>query len=186
MGRKIPKYIPQYFDSPVTLERLTYKASSGSYKATEYLLSLLEFTAIAVLGGDPFVDLTAGDMEIKLTEEYFKHCKSTVENFNPIAMAMNWAWPPIQGKMIVFDYEELMTAVEALCVLLNSVDPIYLVSRLSEKYIKEEFEEREFFELGEAMRCLEVSREVIEKVLCKNPSSKNSEVLKGYDNYENT
>ena len=65
MKWKILKLIPQYFDRPVTLERLDYKASSGSYKATEYLRSLLEFTSIAILGGYPFNDMSSGEMEKK-------------------------------------------------------------------------------------------------------------------------
>jgi hypothetical protein len=181
MKRRILKHIPQYFDSPVTLERLEYKASSGSYKATEYLLGLLEFTAIAVLGGDPFTDLSCGDMEDKLREKYTACCKSPLVQYDPISMAMNWAWPPTEGKIIVFDCEELMNAVEALCLLLKSVEPAAIIQRLSEKYIKEEMGEQEFIELGESMKCLEVSREIVENATNVGSVANHLSMLRGYD-----
>jgi hypothetical protein len=182
MARKILKHIPQYFSSPITLERFEYKASSGSYKATEYLLSLLQFTAIAVLGGDPFVDLGLGEMETKLREKYIDRCQYSLQRYDPIAMAIIWAWPIAEGRIIVFNSEELMTAVEALCLLLCSEEPANIIYRLSEKYIQEEYDDREFFELGEAIKCLGVSREVVEK----NSSANHPEILRGYDNYNLT
>jgi hypothetical protein len=180
MMRRIPERIPQYFASPVTLERLDYKASSGSYKATDYLLSLLQFTAIAVLGGDPFYDLSVGEMEEKLREQYIACCELSVPEYDPISMAMNWAWPPIEGRIIVFDYEELMNAVEALCLLLKSVEPSAIIYRLSGKYIKEEFDEQEFIELGEAMKCLGISREIVENTTVGSITNHRA-ILRGYD-----
>ena len=181
MRRRIPERIPQYLDSPVTFERLEYKASSGSYKATGYLLSLLEFTAIAVLGGDPFCDLSCSDMEDRLREKYTACCKSPLAQYDPISMAMNWAWPPTEGRIIVFDYEELMNAIEALCLLLKSVEPAAIVQRLSEKYIKEEWDEQEFIELGEAMKCLGVSRESVKNVTNVGSGANHLAILRGYD-----
>jgi hypothetical protein len=182
MRRKIPEYIPQYFDSPVSLERVEYKASSGSYKATEYLRSLLEFTAIAVLGGDPFNDLVASDMEDKLRRKYTEWCQLPLKDCDPIAMAINWAWPSIEGNIIVFDYGELMNAVEALCMMLNSVEPETIIHRLSENYRQKEAGDLEFFELGETMKYLGVSRESVENVVNANSSMSNPEILRGYDN----
>jgi hypothetical protein len=173
--------IPQYFDSPVALERLEYKASSGSYKATEYLLSLLEFTAIAVLGGDPFIDLLSSEMEDRLREKYTACCELPLPQYDPISMAMNWAWPPMEGGIIAFDYEELMNAVEALCLLLRSVEPAAIIHRLSEKYIKEEWNEQEFTELGEAMKCLGVSREIVENSTNVGSVENHQAILRGYD-----
>jgi hypothetical protein len=181
MGRRIPERIPQYFASPVTLERLESKAFSGSYKATEYLLSLLEFTAIAVLGGDPFTDLLSGEMEDRLREKYIACCKSPLAQYDPISMAMVWAWPPIEGRIIVFDCEELMNAIEALCLLLKSVEPAAIIQRLSEKYIKEEMGEQEFIELGEAMKCLGVSREIVENATDVGSVANHLVILRGYD-----
>jgi hypothetical protein len=165
----------------VTLVRLEYKAYSGSYKATEYLLSLLEFTAIAVLGGDPFCDLSWSDMEDKLKEKYTACCQTPLAQYDPISMAMKWAFPPTEGRIIVFDSEELMNAIEALCPLLKSVEPAAIVQRLSNKYIKEEWDEQEFIELGEAMKCLGVLREHIENVMDVGYGENHLAILRGYD-----
>jgi hypothetical protein len=96
-------------------------------------------------------------------------------------MAMNWAWPPTEGRIIVFDYEELMNAIEALCLLLKSVEPAAIVQRLSEKYIKEEWDEQEFIELGEAMKCLGVSRESVKNVTNVGSGANYLTILRGYD-----
>ena len=181
MRRRIPERIPQYCDSPVTLERLEYKASSGSYKATQYLLGLLEFTAVAVLGGDPFTDLMSDEMEDRLREQYIACYKSPLAQYDPISMAMVWAWPPIEGRIIVFDCGELMNAIEALCLLLNSVEPVVIIQRLSSQYIKEGMGEQEFIELGEAIKCLGVSREIFENAMGAGSVANYLAILRGYD-----
>jgi hypothetical protein len=178
------RHIPQYLDSPITAERLEYKASSGSYKATSYLLRLLQFTAIAVLDGDPLVDLAVSDMKAKLREQYIERCKPASAIDDPIAMAIKWAWPPVEEGTIVFDSEELMRAVEALCMLLCSVEPEIIICRLSEKYVSEECEACEFFGLGEAMKCLDAPREVLEKMVNSNAAKNHSDILRAYDSFD--
>ncbi|PSB58935.1 hypothetical protein C7B77_02885 [Chamaesiphon polymorphus CCALA 037] len=120
-------------------------------------------------------------MEDRLREKYTACCESHLPQYDPISMAMNWAWPPTEGRIIVFDYEELMNAVEALCLLLNSVEPTAIIQRLSEKYIKEEWDELEFVELGEAIKCLGVSREIVENTTEVGSVSNHLAILRGYD-----
>jgi hypothetical protein len=55
---------------------------------------ILKFTATAVLGSDAFDDLSFGEMEDRLKEKYTAFCKSPLAQYNPISMAMSWAWPP--------------------------------------------------------------------------------------------
>jgi hypothetical protein len=179
MKWEIPAYIPQAFGDPVKYARLESKAEMGSYKAPEYLRCLLEFASICVIGGDPFYDLGSGEMEDKLRSIY--RAVSGIKSKDPIALANKWAWSPMEGSTIVFDYEQLMTAVEALCLLIKTEDPINVVSRLAWAYADNESEEYEFISLGATLKLLGYSREIIENAAALITRTELSEIYRGYD-----
>lgn len=181
MSWNIPQYIPQCCDAAITAERLEYKASTGSYKAPAYLQSLLEFVAIAVLGGDPFNDLASDELERQLSSVYAERCGYFSPLDNPIKMAMKWAWSPLEGGFIVFDYKELMTAVEALCCLLESEDPKCMLARLAAAYLDDESGNLEYFELGKTMKLLNTPRHALIEAGVLHTAANNQHIIKGYD-----
>ena len=116
----------------------------------------------------------------KLRHKYYEYCDVNPHKYDAIAMAMKWSWSPMRWGIIVFDYQELMTSVEALCTLLLAEKPESLISRLLETYIQEEADDLEFFELGQTFKSLRVQEDVIKNILANNSSGNNLEILRGY------
>jgi hypothetical protein len=172
------KSIPQYFDSPVSAQWLHDKASTGSHKASDSLRSLLEFAAPATLGGDPFNDLTSGELEVRLAELVRKSSPTVDEADRSISMVMQWAWPPVEGGWAHYDHQELLVAVDALCALLCAEDPQLLVRRLLEHYHSEQADSMDFQELGENLNVLHIPKEVL--VNCAQFTPHHSHLLDGY------
>jgi hypothetical protein len=175
MNWNLPVYIPQCLDEPIGAARLEYKASTGSFKATDYLRSLLEFAAIAILGGGPFNELSSDELENTLSREYVDIIN---DGENPVHMAFKWAWPPIQGNLTIFDYTELMMAVEALCALIEARISELSILNLVSYYDEEEAEETEYAELGKSIGFIGAPRSFIEKL---SPNEHVKTMLAGYD-----
>ena len=155
--------IPQYFDAPWAAGQLTYKASAGSHKAAEGLQSLLQFTAVAALGGDPWQDLSTSELEAQLAAVLQDHCVSlTAAHTDPIALAFRWAWPPLVGGWMSYDSDELLAAVAGLCQLLCALDGAVMVRHLVQHYTNEQATAADLKALGECFSVIGVPRAVID------------------------
>ncbi len=157
------KIIPQIFDQPYETERFIEKAHNGSYKATDCLLDLLEFSAVAALGGDPFQDFSVEDMESRLKEVYKRIARNSVDGLDAISLALQWAWPPTVNGWIQFVSNEVISAVIGMCEFLKKLPAESMTKNLYARYLAEEVGAFEFFALGSTLYSLEVPRNIVEK-----------------------
>ncbi len=158
----LPERVPQYLDGPSEAEWLQSKASTGSHKAVDCLRCLLEFVAVAALGGDPFTDLSVQALQDQLREAYRRDCESEADRGDPIDMAITWAWPPVVGGWVTYESDELILAADALCRLASAQPHRALLSRLSASYVADEASAAERVELGLNLRAIGVPRAAVE------------------------
>ncbi|MBU2709201.1 hypothetical protein KCM76_24610 [Zooshikella marina] len=177
--------IPQLYDSPITWDYLECKASMGSYKATDKLLSLLEFCSCVVLGRNSFEELSVDELKQRLIHEYEKISISDNLTRNPIKMAFRWAWPPIVGTRIDYESEELVLAVKALMSILGAQDPREIIKVIVESYLEDEDEPQNCaIYIGEDIKQLGLGRRLIEEALDGQSNQFVELVMTGYDRAE--
>ncbi len=179
----IPKYIPQYFEAPVTMEHISYKAKNGSYKAVDCLLSLLQFTAISVIGGDPFTDLTVSDMENKLRFEYNRVIGESTNKSDLISDAVNLAWAPSEGGWIEYDSQKLVMAVIGLYKLICAQPHELVISRIASIYRVENGEDYDFYDLGVTIKALGFTESSIKKAAKIDKAASNPNIVKGFNKF---
>jgi hypothetical protein len=178
------KAIPQYDNSPVSWEYLDYKVSMGSYKATDKLLSLLEFCSCLVTGADAFSDYSVDVLKEKLQSE-FCNLNSDCDH-DPIEMAFKWAWPPSEGNRIVYDAKEVKMAVEALFKMVCDRDPKKVVSTVVESYLRDDGQiESSAIYIGEDLKVLGIEKELVEQAFSKYSKSAFEKALLGYTKGKN-
>lgn len=172
--------IPQYCDSPVSMEYIDYKASAGSYKATDKLLRLLEFCSCLVVGPNAFDDYSVDALKEKLKSE-FREINGDID-LGPIEMAFRWAWPPSEGDRIVYDAKELRMAVDALLAVICTRNSKDIVSTVVESYLQDGGEiESSAIYIGQDLKVLGIERESLELSFSKYSHSAMEAVLLGYD-----
>ena len=154
-------WVPQYGEKALSYEQLAYKAGTGSYKACDALLSLLQFTAIAALGPKAFEDLSVSELQQALNAKYLQACQP-IENKEAMALAVRWAWPPMDNHWIVFDALELMQAVKGLCLLLQQLPQDTVVQHLITAYAHDVQSDEAYLLLGQSLQHLGVSRATLQ------------------------
>ncbi len=179
-------WIPRFMERPVSFSHLAYKADGGSYKAPDMLELLLRFTAVAVLGGDPWSEMHTTEMEQQLRLAYEQQIQPMPNATDGITLAFKWLHAPLVGSWVHFEPDELMIGVEALCLLVQTVPRDQLAARLAVTYIAEDAADSELATLGETLYRLGATREDIEAAGQREDAAKSPEVLHGWDAVQTT
>jgi hypothetical protein len=172
---KNDSWVPQYGDKALSDEQLAYKAGTGSYKASDALLSLLQFTAIAALGPRAFETLSVSELQQALNAKYLQACPPS-ENKEAMSLAVRWAWPPMDNHWIVFDALELMQAVKGLCLLLQQLPQETVVQHLVAAYAHDSLPDEAYLELGKSLQQLGFLRATLQA-----SGARHTLLLQGFD-----
>ena len=170
--------ISQHLDSPVALERVQYKARTGSSKACDMLRSLFEFTAIAVLGGDPLDAISLTELQNQLEQAYQE--QMVTSSAECIQWAIRWAWPPLEQGRIVFDSAELLQAVEGLYELLNALPPETLIRNTLQFADSQGLDGFDYEFIGENFKALGIPSILLDAILTESQCKFFDEIMIGF------